>query len=164
MTDALPGAPPRPVDARRGGGAAGSAGALRLLDVRDEPLSVDEVLAAVSDPAAGGTAVFVGVVRDSDGGRGVDGLGYSAHPTAREALEAVAGRVAAAHPVVALAAVHRVGELAVGDVAVVVAAACAHRAEAFAACRQLIDDLKAEVPVWKHQRFTDGGEEWVGSA
>ena len=70
--------------------------------------------------------------------------------------------MAAGHPVIALAAVHRVGDLAVGDLAVVVAAACPHRAEAFAACRALIDELKATVPIWKHQTFADGAQEWVG--
>ena len=136
---------------------------LRLLDVREQPLSVDEVLAAVADPGAGGIVVFLGTVRDGDGGRGVTGLDYSAHPSALAGLRAVAEKVAADHPVHALAAVHRAGSLAVGDLAVVVAVACPHRAEAFAACRQLIDELKAEVPIWKHQRFVDGGEEWVGS-
>jgi molybdopterin synthase catalytic subunit len=63
-----------------------------------------------------------------------------------------------------VAAVHRVGDLAVGDLAVVVGVACAHRAEAFHACHALIDELKASVPVWKHQRFADGSDEWVGSA
>lgn len=138
-------------------------GTLRLLDVREEPLSVDEVLQAVHDPRAGGTAVFLGTVREQDGGRAVTQLGYSAHPRVREVLAEVAQRVAAQHDVTALAAVHRVGELAVGDVAVVVAVSCPHRAEAFAAARQLIDDLKHEVPIWKHQRFADGDEEWVGA-
>ena len=137
--------------------------AIRLLDVREQPLSVDEVLAAVRDPAAGGVALFVGVVRDDDAGRAVEGLDYSAHPSAGEVLRAVAEKVAAGFPVRALAAVHRTGTLAVGDLAVVVAVACPHRGEAFDACRQLIDQLKAEVPIWKHQRFADGGEEWVGS-
>jgi len=138
-------------------------GAIALLDVRDVPLSVDEVLGAVADPAAGGVVLFVGAVRVEDGGRDVRGLGYSAHPSAMAALQLVADRVVAAHPVVRLAALHRVGDLAVGDLAVVVACSCPHRGEAFAAARQLIDDLKAEVPIWKHQVFTDGGEEWVGS-
>ena len=135
---------------------------LRLLDVRDTPLSVDEVLRAVADPAAGGTAVFVGSVRGEDGGRAVTDLGYSAHPSALDELRAVAGEVAAAHDVVAVAAVHRVGDLAVGDLAVVVAVSCAHRGEAFTACRMLIDELKSRVPIWKHQVFADGDEEWVG--
>ena len=135
---------------------------IRLLAVRDAPLSVDEVLAAVSGPRAGGVVVFVGTVRDSDDGKPVDALGYSAHPTVDAALREVAERIAAAHPVIALAAVHRVGDLDVGDLAVVVAVSCAHRGEAFAACRALIDDLKAQVPIWKNQRFSDGSQEWVG--
>ncbi len=136
---------------------------IRLLDIRDTPLSLDEVFRAVGDDAAGGTALFVGTVRDHDGGADVDGLGYSGHPSALAELRRVAEKVAADHPVRALAAVHRVGDLSVGDLAVVVAVSCPHRAEAFAACRKLIDDLKHEVPIWKHQRFSDGTEEWVGA-
>ena len=136
---------------------------LRLLELRETPLSVDEVLAAVADPAAGGTAVFVGTVRDDDEGRAVTSLGYSAHPDAVVALRRVAEAVAGDFPVTALAAVHRVGELGIGDLAVVVAIACPHRAEAFAACRRLIDDLKHDVPIWKHQQFADGTQEWVGA-
>lgn len=137
-------------------------GAIRLLAVRETALSVDEVLAAVADSVAGGTVVFVGTVRDEDGGKAVETLGYSAHPTVDVALREVAEHVAATHPVTALAAVHRVGDLAVGDLAVVVAASCPHRAEAFTACKALIDELKATVPIWKNQLFADGSEEWVG--
>lgn len=135
---------------------------IRLLALRETPLSVDEVLAAVEDPAAGGIALFVGTVRDHDGGRSVTRLGYSAHPSAEAVLRDVAGKVISDFPVVALAAVHRTGELAIGDLAVVVGVACPHRAEAFAACRRLIDDLKESVPIWKHQLFADGSDEWVG--
>jgi molybdopterin synthase catalytic subunit len=137
---------------------------IRLLAIRDAPLSVDEVLAAVSDPAAGGVALFVGTVRDHDGGRLVTGLEYSAHPAVIDQLRAVAEKVAADYPVRALAAVHRVGDLVVGDLAVVVGVGCPHRAEAFAACHRLIDELKVTVPIWKHQLFADGTDEWVGSA
>lgn len=137
-------------------------GTIRLVDVREDPLSVDEVLAAIADPRAGGTCLFIGTVREQDGGRSVSALGYEAHPDAVAALRRVAEAVAAAHPVCAVAAVHRVGDLVVGDTAVVVGVAAPHRAEAFAACRQLIDDLKASVPLWKHQRFSDGSAEWVG--
>lgn len=137
-------------------------GPVRLLAVRETPLSVDEVLEAVRDDAAGGTVVFVGTVRDEDGGKAVKALGYSAHPSVEKALREVAERVVADHPVRAIAAVHRVGDLDVGDLAVVVAASCPHRGQAFAACRQLIDDLKAQVPIWKHQSFGDGSDEWVG--
>lgn len=136
---------------------------IRLLDVRDEPLSVDEVLAAVADPGAGGTCIFVGTVRDVDGGRGVTALSYEAHPAVLDRLQVVADGVVDAHDIRALAAVHRVGDLGLGEVAVVVAAAAAHRDEAFAACRQLIDDLKRDVPIWKHQTFVDGDTAWVGS-
>lgn len=140
----------------------GGAAAIRLLVVRDSALSVDEVLAAVNDPGSGGTVVFVGTVRDADDGRAVETLRYSAHPTVDVALREVAEHVAATHPVTALAAVHRVGDLVVGDLAVVVAASCPHRSEAFAACRALIDELKATVPIWKNQVFADGSQEWVG--
>jgi molybdopterin synthase catalytic subunit len=136
---------------------------IRLLDIRDTDLSVDEVRAAVADPRAGGEAVFVGTVRDHDRGKTVARLGYSAHPTALQELAAVADRVAAAHAVIGLAAVHRVGDLEVGDLAVVVAVSTAHRGDAFDACRALIDDLKDSVPIWKHQVFGDGSEEWVGT-
>lgn len=136
---------------------------IRLLDIRDTALSVDEVSAAVADRAAGGSTVFVGTVRDHDSDKSVTGLEYSAHPSALDRLREVAEGVARAYDVVGLAAVHRVGRLEIGDLAVVVAVSTAHRGEAFDACRRLIDDLKATVPIWKHQLFTDGTEEWVGT-
>ncbi|MET0929263.1 MAG: molybdenum cofactor biosynthesis protein MoaE [Aeromicrobium sp.] len=137
---------------------------VRLIDIRDTPLSLDEVYSAVTDATAGGICVFVGTVRDHDGGKGVAGLGYSSHPTAIARLTEVAERIAAESDVIALAGVHRVGELAVGDLAVVVAASAAHRADAFEACRRLIDELKTDVPVWKHQTFVTGDAEWVTPA
>ncbi len=138
---------------------------VRLIDVRDTPLSVDEVLRAVTDRHAGGIDLFIGAVRDHTPerpGEQVTELEYSAHPTAREQLLEVARKVAANHPGTALAAVHRIGTLRVGDLAVVVAASAAHRAEAFAACRALIDTLKAQVPIWKREEFRDGSHTWVG--
>jgi molybdopterin synthase catalytic subunit len=138
--------------------------AIRLLDIRETALSSDEVLAAIADPSAGGTTFFIGTVRNHDHDRPVDELRYEAHPEALKHLRVVAERVCAQHPAVtALAAVHRTGVLVIGDAAVIVAVAAAHRDVAFAACRQLIDDLKAEVPIWKHQHFTDGASEWVGA-
>jgi len=136
---------------------------VRLIAVRESELSVDEVRAAVADPAAGGIALFAGAVRDSDHDRGVSGLSYSAHPSAVDELRRVAEEIAEKHPVIGIAAVHRVGDLAIGDLAVVLAVSCPHRAEAFDACRDLIDILKASVPIWKHQRFDDGTAEWVGT-
>jgi molybdopterin synthase catalytic subunit len=135
-----------------------------MAEFRTEPLSVDEVRAAVSDPAAGGIALFVGTVRDHDQGRAVAALSYSAHPSGQAELQQVAEKVAGRFAVRALAAVHRVGDLDIGDLAVVVAAAADHRDEAFAACRALIEDVKSAVPVWKHQRYDDGESEWVNSA
>ena len=136
---------------------------VRLIAVRESELSVDEVRAAVADPAAGGIALFAGTVRDFDHDRGVSGLSYSAHPSAVDELRRVAEVVAEKYPVIGIAAVHRVGDLAIGDLAVVLAVSCPHRAEAFDACRDLIDILKASVPIWKHQRFGDGTAEWVGT-
>ena len=137
--------------------------AIRLLALRDTPLDVAEVLAAVEDPRAGGVVSFTGLVRDHDGGRSVSELEYSAHPDAEAALRRVAEAVAGDQPVPARAAAHRTGLLQVGDVAVVVAASASHRGEAFEAARRLIDDLKATVPIWKRQVFRDGDEEWVGT-
>ena len=138
---------------------------IRLIAIRDTDLSVDEVRSAIADPAAGGEVLFVGTVRDNDADKGVTALSYTAHPTAEAELRKVAEAIVAKYPdVIALAAVHRLGDLAVGDLAVVVGVSCTHRAEAFHACHALIDELKASVPIWKHQRFTDGADEWVGSA
>ena len=136
---------------------------VRLVELREERLDVAEVLAALADDAAGGVDVFVGNVRDHDHDHGVTGLEYSAHPTALQRLEDVARKVAEVHDVLAVAVVHRVGRLDIGDAAVVVGTAAAHRAEAFEATRALIDELKATVPIWKHQLFDDGTEEWVGT-
>ena len=92
------------------------------------------------------------------------GLSYQAHPSAEAELRRVAEEVAEKFPAIGVAAVHRVGDLAIGDLAVVVAVSCVHRGDAFEACRMLIDELKATVPIWKHQRFGDGSSEWVGCA
>ena len=137
--------------------------AVRLVELRDTPLDVAEVVDALDDATSGGLTLFVGRVRDHDGGRAVDGLDYSAHPTALDRLREVCERVAAEYDLQGLAAVHRTGPLAIGDIAVIVATSSAHRDQAFRASRALIDTLKAEVPIWKHQRFSDGTDEWVGT-
>ena len=118
--------------------------------------------AAVADPAAGGIALFAGAVRDNDHDQAVTGLSYSAHPSAEAELRRVAAKIAEKYDVTAIAVVHRTGDLDIGDLAVVAAVSCPHRAEAFHACHALIDELKASVPIWKHQRFADGSTEWVG--
>lgn len=141
---------------------------VRVARLLDEPLSVDRLLAQVKDPAVGGIVLFVGAVRDHDRGssaaadRGVTALDYTAHPLAVTGLLEVAERAARLDGVRAVAVEHRTGHLEVGDLAVVIAVGADHRAEAFAACRQLIDELKSTVPIWKEQTFADGVSEWVG--
>lgn len=137
--------------------------AVRLVDLRETPLDVAEVLEVLGDEESGGLTLFVGRVRNHDHGLDVEGLDYSAHPTALDALRRVCTDVAERYDVHGVAAVHRVGRLAIGDIAVIVATTASHRGEAFTASRALIDTLKAEVPIWKHQRFGDGTEEWVGT-
>jgi molybdopterin synthase catalytic subunit len=137
---------------------------IRMTELRAEPLSVDEIQAVAADPAAGAVVVFTGEVRDHDHGRGVTALSYSAHPSAAAELNRVAEKIAASHEIVSLAVAHRTGDLQIGDLAVVAAVGAAHRQVAFAACHALIDELKATVPIWKHQLFADGTSEWVNGA
>lgn len=137
---------------------------VRRAAVGTEPLDVAEHAALVDDRAAGAVVTFAGVVRDHDGDRSVSGLEYSAHPSAAAAVERVAAEVAARAPGVrALAVSHRVGALAVGEVALACAVAADHRQAAFATCAELVDEVKRVLPVWKHQLFTDGTDEWVNS-
>lgn len=136
---------------------------VRLVEVRETPLDVAEVTAALGHDAGGALNVFLGTVRDHDHDRSVTHLDYSAHPSATEAMQAVVAEVAEEYDVLAVAAVHRVGRLAIGDVAVVTAVVTAHRGESFAAGQALIDRLKERTPIWKHQVFVDGDEEWVNT-
>jgi molybdopterin synthase catalytic subunit len=103
------------------------------------------------------------MVRDHDGGRPVESLDYEAHPSASAVIASVAASVADAFPGVRIAIEHRTGSLVVGDLALACAVSSAHRAEAFAACARLVDEVKLGVPIWKNQRFADGTSEWVGS-
>ena len=137
---------------------------IRMTEMRAEPLSVDEIQAVAADPAAGAVVVFAGAVRDHDHGRGVTALSYSAHPSAAAELSRVAEKIAASHQIVSLAVAHRTGDLQIGDLAVVAAVGAGHRQVAFEACHALIDELKATVPIWKHQLFADGTSEWVNGA
>jgi molybdopterin synthase catalytic subunit len=137
---------------------------VRRAAVGVEPLDVAEHAALVDDSAAGAVVTFAGVVRDHDGGRSVRGLEYSAHPTAGAVVARVAEDVAArANGVRAIAVSHRIGALTVGDVALACAVAADHRQAAFATCADLVDEVKRALPVWKHQVFTDGSDEWVNS-
>lgn len=119
--------------------------------------------AAVAHPAAGAVVSFAGVVRDHDGGRAVTHLHYEAHPSAEAVLAEVAAEIAKDPNVYAVAVSHRIGDLTIGDVALAAAVSTAHRAEAFALCLRLVDEVKARLPVWKYQIFADGTDEWVNS-
>ncbi len=134
---------------------------IRRAVVTHAPIDVCSHAALVRDPSAGAVASFEGVVRDHDHGRRVESLSYESHPDAAGALRAVLDAAAGGAGIVALAASHRVGELAIGDVALVVAVAAHHRGEAFATCHRVVDEIKARVPIWKRQVFTDGAVEWV---
>ena len=134
-------------------------------DLSESPIDVASHEALVDHSAAGAVVSFAGVVRNHDGGRGVTRLEYSAHPSAAEVLAEVAADVAAAADGVrAIAVSHRIGVLNIGDAALVVAVSADHRAAAFRTCALLVDTVKERLPVWKHQFFTDGTDEWVGSA
>jgi molybdopterin synthase catalytic subunit len=134
---------------------------VRLVRISDEPLSTQHHEAAVDHPRAGARAVFCGVVREHDHGRDVVSLEYQGHPSAEQVLAEVAAEFAAEPDVLALAVSHRVGVLAVGDVALVAAVATAHRREAFEICGRLVDEVKHRLPIWKRQVFSDGTDEWV---
>jgi molybdopterin synthase catalytic subunit len=136
-----------------------------------EPISVDQAIAAVESDTAGAVVSFSGVVRNHDGGKAVERLSYSAHPTAHQVMADVVAQLVAEHavgadsqaPPVKIWAAHRVGPLEIGDPALVCAVSAAHRGQAFAVCSELVDRIKAQVPIWKEQFFADGTVEWVGA-
>ncbi|MEV7605558.1 molybdenum cofactor biosynthesis protein MoaE [Paenarthrobacter sp. NPDC089322] len=133
-----------------------------------EAISVDQAIAAVESDTAGAVVSFSGVVRNHDGGKAVDRLSYSAHPTAHRIMSDVVAQLVAEHTgeaaqPVRIWAAHRIGTLEIGDPALVCAVAAAHRGQAFAVCSELVDRIKAQVPIWKEQFFSDGTVEWVGA-
>ncbi len=129
------------------------------------PISLTEHEQLVAHHAAGAVVGFAGVVRDHDGGRGVIRLEYSAHPLAQQTLAEVLAEIAeTCDGVRAVAASHRIGPLQIGDAALVAAVAADHRRAAFDTCARLVDAVNARLPVWKHQFFADGTDEWVNSA
>ena len=132
-----------------------------IVDVVDAPLDLAAHEKAVAERRAGAVVSFQGVVRDHDHGRGVTLLEYEGHPSAAAVLREVAEEIAADPDVFAVAVSHRIGTLQIGDAALVAAVSTAHRAAAFAACARLVDEVKARLPIWKRQVFTDGTEEWV---
>lgn len=132
-----------------------------LAGISSEPLDLAAVDAAVQGPHHGAVVVFTGVVRNHDGGQSVTALQYQAHPDAEAFLTRCCEEVAAQSGL-PVAAVHRVGDLTIGDLALVAAVAAPHRAEAFKTCAELVERIKHEVPIWKRQHFTEGTSEWVG--
>lgn len=153
-----------------------------------EPISVDQAIAAVESDTAGAVVSFSGVVRNHDGGKPVQRLSYSAHPTAHQVMSDVVAQLVAEQAAggkpggpdseaggtagetgsapdqpVRIWVAHRIGMLEIGDPALVCAVSAAHRGQAFAVCSELVDRIKAQVPVWKEQFFTDGTVEWVGA-
>jgi len=135
---------------------------MSLFEIRDSELSVAEVVAAVTRPEAGGIAVFVGTVRSENAGLPVTRLEYQAYASmAAKEMARIGDEIALEIEGVRLAVLHRVGSLVVGDAAVVCAASTPHRAEAFQACRLLIDRIKARVPIWKREHGPSGPY-WVG--
>ncbi|MFI5779443.1 molybdenum cofactor biosynthesis protein MoaE [Nocardia sp. NPDC051570] len=135
---------------------------VRLTGIVDIPLDPAAVEAAVGGPEYGAVVVFTGKVRDHDGGQAVSALEYSAHPQAELFLHRICADIATAARL-PVAAVHRIGALGIGDLAITVAVAAPHRAEAFGTCAELVDRIKHEVPIWKRQLFTDGLSEWVNA-
>jgi molybdopterin synthase catalytic subunit len=133
--------------------------------VTEQAILVAEHEHLVAHQAAGAVVGFAGVVRDHDDGRGVIRLEYSAHPHAEQIMfEVLAEVAAAASGVRAIAASHRIGSLRIGDTALAAAVSADHRAAAFDTCARLVDVVKERLPVWKHQFFADGSDEWVNSA
>ncbi len=139
-------------------------GEIRQVEVTDRALDVYGLEALVDDARAGAVVSFSGTVRDHDHGRSVSTLTYEGHPSAESVLAEVAKEIDARFDIIALAVAHRVGPIPIGESALVAAVATAHRGEAFAACQALVDLVKEKLPVWKHQVFTDGTDEWVNCA
>lgn len=133
----------------------------RIAMITEDPIDESAVRRAVEHPASGAVVIFSGVVRDHDSGQSILSLDYQAHPQAEQIMAECCAAVAA-ETGLAVAAVHRVGHLEIGDIALTAAVSAAHRREAFDACELLVERIKSTVPIWKRQYFTDGKSEWVG--
>ena len=132
--------------------------------VTDSEISAEALATQVKSDSAGAVVTFSGDVRNHDQGRAVASLNYEVHPSAQAVIEKITNEVAAKHEVINVAVVHRYGAIPIGESAFVVAVAAAHRGAAFAACTELVERVKAELPIWKFQEFSDGTTEWVNSA
>lgn len=133
---------------------------IRFAGVTSEDVDTDALLAAVSDERAGAVVSFAGVVRNHDHGKAVTGIEYVGHPSADQVMRDVVAQFAQRDGVHAVAAQHRVGHLGIGGVALFVAVAASHRAQAFTCASDLVDRLKEMLPIWKKQLLADGTHEW----
>lgn len=132
--------------------------------VTTDLISVSDLAVLVRSNTAGAVVTFSGDVRDNDNGREVLSLSYEAHPTAQSLLEKVAKQIADEHEVLSVAVAHRHGDIPIGEAALIAAVSAKHRKAAFDACSALVDEVKAQIPIWKHQVFADGTDEWVNCA
>jgi molybdopterin synthase catalytic subunit len=130
-------------------------------DILSAPLDPRECERRVLTPADGALVTFTGAVRDHHAGRAVRALRYEAHPEADRFLQQVLDRHRTGE--IRIAAQHRIGELAIGDLAVVVAVAAPHRGAAFTVCELVIDEIKSQVPIWKYETYADGDTAWVAA-
>ena len=132
--------------------------------VTDSIITAEALAEKVKSDSAGAIATFSGNVRNHDKERQVTKLTYEVHPSAQNVLENITKEVSANYEIEHVAIAHRFGEIPIGDCAFAVAVSSAHRAAAFACCQELVERVKAELPIWKHQLFANGDSEWVNSA
>jgi len=132
--------------------------------VTDAPVHIQELSKLVANPHSGAVVTFCGDVRDHDGGKEVASLLYEIHPSAPEQIKLITESIIGRFEIEKVAVAHRYGDIAIGETAFAVAVSAAHRQAAFEACAAIVDDVKAKLPIWKHQKFTDGSDEWVNCA
>jgi molybdopterin synthase catalytic subunit len=132
--------------------------------VTDAPVHIQELSKLVANPHSGAVVTFCGDVRDHDGGKEVASLLYEIHPSAPEQIKVITQSVIGRFEIEKVAVAHRYGNIAIGETAFAVAVSAAHRQAAFDACAAIVDEVKAKLPIWKHQKFTDGSDEWVNCA
>jgi molybdopterin synthase catalytic subunit len=132
--------------------------------VTDAPVHIQELSKLVANPHSGAVVTFCGDVRDHDGGKEVASLLYEIHPSAPEQIKLITESIIGGFEIEKVAVAHRYGDIAIGETAFAVAVSAAHRQAAFDACAAIVDEVKAKLPIWKHQKFTDGSDEWVNCA
>ena len=132
--------------------------------VTDAPVHIQELSKLVANPHSGAVVTFCGDVRNHDGGKEVASLLYEIHPSAPEQIKLITQSIMGRFEIEKVAVAHRYGDIAIGETAFAVAVSAAHRQAAFDACSAIVDEVKAKLPIWKHQKFTDGTDQWVNCA